>query len=182
MGFPTGGSTAASHCHDQNHERAGDDQGAYKHSPQGENLDYHGEWKLDGDVILGVDLANVAYGNVNNEKREAVLRLPQPHLIMAKVDHLRSQQLSIKTRAWIPLSSREVLRDEVWLAGDRKIEQLAQEEPGYTERAKVQAERVLETLFKGVGWTVSFEWENVNPKAKDGPRGSAIDMTANDSR
>ena len=129
----------------------------------GENLHYRAEYKADGDVILGIDLSKVSYGQVNADKREAVVRLPHPHLIMAKVDHLASRELRIDATVWIPLSSKQAFHDEVWWEAERKITRLAQEEPGYAERAKVQAERVLETLFKGLGWTVSFEYE---PAAK----------------
>jgi hypothetical protein len=130
----------------------------------GENRHYRAEYKVAGDVILGIDLSKVAYVHVNLDKRHAVLRLPQPHLIMAKVDHLASREVSIDAKVWVPLSSKQAFHDEAWWEADRKITRLAKEEPGYTERAKVQAERVLETLlFKGLGWAVSFEYE---PAAK----------------
>ena len=119
--------------------------------------------------MLGIDLRNVSYVHVNPDKRQAVLLLPKPHLIMWKVDHIRSE-LDIDSRVWVPLSSKQRLRDEVWQVADRTIERLAREEPSYTKRAKIQAELVLETLFKGLGWAVAFEWQQATGKAADKPQ------------
>jgi Protein of unknown function (DUF4230) len=79
-------------------------------------------------------------------------------VISSKVDHERSQEVFIKWKAWLPTSSSQLLRDEVWKHADRKIHRLGQE-TGYMERAKVQAERVLGQLFEGVGWKIEFEWQ-----------------------
>jgi hypothetical protein len=124
----------------------------------GENSHYKGRWTLHGEVILGVNLAGVSYVQSHPDKREAVLRLPQPHLIASKVDHERSEEVYVKAAGWFPTSSPRLLHDEVWKQADRKIQRLGLE-PGYSERAKVQAERVLQNLFSGLGWTVRFEWE-----------------------
>jgi Protein of unknown function (DUF4230) len=124
----------------------------------GENDHYKGRWTLHGEVILGVDLSNVTYIESHPDKREAVLSLPQPHLVSGKVDHERSEEVYVKAVAWVPLSSPQALRDDVWKHADRKIQRLGQE-PDYMECAKVQAERVLQKLFKGIGWNVRFEWK-----------------------
>ena len=125
---------------------------------EGENGHWKGRWTLHGEVILGVDLSMVSYIQAQPEKREAILSLPPPHLISSKVDHERSEEISMKAVAWLPTSSPKVLRDEVWKRADREIQRLGQE-PAHMERAKVQAERVLRELFRGAGWTVRFEWK-----------------------
>jgi hypothetical protein len=124
----------------------------------GENDHYKGRWTLHGEVVLGVDLSDVTYIESHPDKREAVLSLPLPHLVSSKVDHERSEELYVKAVAWVPLSSRQALRDEVWKQADRKIERLGQQ-PDYMEFARVQAERVLLKLFKDMGWNVRFEWK-----------------------
>jgi Protein of unknown function (DUF4230) len=129
---------------------------------EGANNDYRGKWTLHGECILGVNLAEAAYLQSRPEKREAVLRLPQPHLISSKVDHERSEELYINWVSWMPLSSKQLLRDAVWKHADYKLQRLAHDQ-GYLERAKVQAERALHQLFQGVGWNVSFEWEGGSP-------------------
>jgi Protein of unknown function (DUF4230) len=125
---------------------------------EGENAHYIGRWTLHGEVVLGVDLSAVRYVKVDEAAKRATLSLPQPHLISSKVDHERSAEVWVKSKVWVPTSSSQVLRDEVWKHADRKIQRLGQE-LGYMERAKVQAERVLGQLFEGVGWKVNFEWQ-----------------------
>lgn len=125
---------------------------------EGENAHWRGRWSLHGELVLGVDLSKVAYVRQDAGKREAVLKLPRPHLISAGIDHERSEELYMKSLSIIGFSDRKVLRDEVWKMAGRKLRRLA-EEPGYAERAKVQAERVLQKLFKDGGWTVTCEWE-----------------------
>ncbi len=125
---------------------------------EGENNHYIGRWTLHGEVVLGVDLSSARYLKTDKDGKRATLHLPQPHVISSKVDHDRSEEISIKWKAWVPTSSPQILRDEVWKNADRKIERLGKE-IGYMERAKVQAERVLGQLFEGVGWKVDFEWQ-----------------------
>jgi hypothetical protein len=93
---------------------------------------------------------------VDQQARRAILHLPDPHLISSKVDHERSDELYVRSKAWVPTSDKKRLRDEVWKEADRKIQRLGQE-AGYMERARVQAERALVQLFEGVGWRVDFE-------------------------
>lgn len=125
---------------------------------EGENAHWRGKWSLHGEVILGVSLGDATYGQSQPDKREAVLRLPQPHLIAVKVDHERSEEMSMKSLTYVGFSDPKLLRDDVWKHADRKLQRLGME-PGYVERAKVQAERVLQNLFNGIGWKVRFEWE-----------------------
>lgn len=124
---------------------------------EGENHHWKGKWTLHGEVILGVNLSEVDYVRADAEKREAVLRLPQPRLISSKVDHERSEEMYMKSLSLTGFSDPKVLRDEVWRQADHKIQRLGQE-PGYAERAKAQAERVLQQLFQGVGWKVQCQW------------------------
>jgi Protein of unknown function (DUF4230) len=125
---------------------------------EGENEHWRGRWSLHGEVVLGVNLGDATYRRTDPQKREATLRLPPPHLVASKVDHERSEELSMTSLSWIGFSDPKRLRDDVWKNADRKIQRLGQE-PGHMERAKVQAERTLQSLFQGVGWKVSFEWE-----------------------
>jgi Protein of unknown function (DUF4230) len=144
----------------------------------GENRHYRGEWQAEGDAMLGIDLRKVSYARVNPDTRQAVLLLPKPHLIMWKVDHIRSKELGVDSRVWVPLSSKQRLRDEVWQVADRTIERLARDEPSYTKRAKIQAKLVLETLFAGTGWAVSCEWEEPAAKVAGAAVAAALPLSS----
>ena len=130
----------------------------------GENEHWRGRWTLHGEVLLGVDLSAVKYAQATPEKKEAVLLLPQPHVLATKVDHERSEEVFVKAVSWVPVSTTRALRDEVWKHGDRKIRRLG-EEVAYKERARIQTEKVLGKLFKDAGWTVRFEWQERPPAA-----------------
>jgi hypothetical protein len=124
----------------------------------GHNRHYQGQWTVHGECILGIDLSKVAYASTDPAKRQVTLRLPPPHLVSTKVDHERSAENWLKATAWVPLSSRQILRDEAWKMADRKLQRLGQE-PEQLKRAKVESERCLRDFFAGMGWTVAFEWQ-----------------------
>jgi hypothetical protein len=142
---------------------------------EGATRDFRGKWSVHGEAILGVNLAEAVYLHTQPEKREAVLRLPQPHLISSKVDHQRSDELYIHWVSWVPFRSKQVLRAEVWRQADAKVSRLA-DEPRYKERAKVQAERVLAELYSGLGWKVRIAWDG--QELATGPDSGSLASTA----
>jgi hypothetical protein len=124
----------------------------------GSNADYEGRWALIGEILIAVDLQQALYLSVDSKTREAVLQLPSPHILSTKINHEASEELYLRWKSWRPpLSSKDIFRAEVWKMADRKLQKLGRE-PGYMERAKVQAERVLQELFTSVSWKVRFEW------------------------
>ncbi len=125
---------------------------------EGENRHWRGKWSLHGEVVLGVNLSDAKYLRCDSTTREAVLSLPSPRVISSKIDHERSDEVYMRSLSWTGFSDPKVLRDEVWKRADAKMLQLGQQ-PGYAERAKVQAERVLEQLFDGLKWKLRVEWQ-----------------------
>jgi hypothetical protein len=128
---------------------------------EGQNEHFEGKWVLYGQAMIGVDLSQAKYSNVNVAARTATLKLPAPHLISWKVDPDRSTEVYVRGRGflqWVISSgNRQMLRDEVWKEADRKIQRLAQDN-GYKEIAKLQAQNVLRGLFEGLQWKITFEW------------------------
>jgi hypothetical protein len=128
---------------------------------EGQNEHFEGKWLLYGEATLGVDLSKTSYSAVNDATRTATLTLPAPHLVSWKVDPERSTEIYVRGRGYfqwmVSAGNRQMLRDEVWKQADRKIQRLAQD-PGYSEIAKLQAEKVLRGLFGGLQWTIAFQW------------------------
>ena len=92
--------------------------------------------------------------------RDHHLPLPAAHLIASKVDHERSEELYARRTRFVPfLPGLTGLRSEVWKHGDLKLQELARDDQ-YAEPAKLHAERVLNDLFQGLGWTVAYQWQN----------------------
>ena len=138
-------------------------------SMEGENKHWEVRWMLHGEAVLGVDLSRATYMSVDEENRRAVLSLPKAHVISSKVDHHRSVELTAKQKTLLPSPGLKSLRDEVWKHADEKVAQLARHE-GYLEATTLQAERVLDRLFRDVGWTITYEWQtadHTNAAAED---------------
>ncbi len=124
----------------------------------GENEHWEVRWMLHGEAVLGVDLSKATYTSVDEKSRKATLFLPASHVISSKVDHHRSAEIGVKQKSWLPSPGLKSLRDEVWQHADDKVARLANHD-GYLEATKLQAERVLNKLFRDVGWTVLYEWQ-----------------------
>ena len=73
------------------------------------------------------------------------------------MDHHRSVELTAKQKTLLPSPGLKSLRDEVWQHADDKVALLAGHE-GYLEATTLQAERVLDRLFRDVGWMITYEW------------------------
>ena len=131
----------------------------------GENEHWEVRWMLHGEAVLGVDLSHATYISMDEDNRRAVLSLPKAHVISSKVDHHRSVELAAKQKTLLPSPGLKSLRDEAWQHADEKVARLARHE-GYLEATTLQAERVLDHLFRDVGWTITYEWRaGVDTKA-----------------
>jgi len=130
-------------------------------SLKGENEHWEVHWMLHGEAVLGVDLSRATYVPVDKDNRQATLSLPEAHVVSSKVDHHRSAELNAKQKTWLPSPGLQSLRDEAWKHADEKVAWLARDE-GYLEATKLQAERVLDRIFRDVGWSVSYEWRSAD--------------------
>lgn len=134
---------------------------------RGENMYWKVCWMLHGEAVLGVDLSQAAYTSVDKKNCKAALLLPSPHVICSKVDHYRSAEMTAKQKTWIPSPGLKSLRDEVWQHADAKVACLAQHD-GYLEATELQAERVLNGLFRDAGWNISYEWQPISSPSGEG--------------
>jgi hypothetical protein len=125
----------------------------------GENEHWEVQWMLHGEAVLGVDLSQATYTSIDEKNRKATLSLPASHVISSKVDHHRSVEMCAKPKTWLPSPGLKSLRDEVWKHADEKVARLAHHD-GYMEATKLQTERVLNELFRHVGWSVSYQWKS----------------------
>ncbi len=123
----------------------------------GENGHYTGKWGLHGEVMIGTDLSRAQYLSADPGKGEAVLLLPSPQVIATKVNHDRSEELYLRQKTVVPLSSPKVFRDEVWKQADQKIRRLGRD-PSYVQQAKGDCHRALEPLYRQLGWRLRIEW------------------------
>ena len=71
----------------------------------GESRWLEGSWIIQGDALLAVDMAKAEIKDRNEQAKTAVIVLPQPAVLSARVNHEKTQEWDIKSRSWIPLAS-----------------------------------------------------------------------------
>jgi hypothetical protein len=111
-----------------------------------------------GDVIAGVDLAELGDGDVvvDSEKSRAKITLPQPKILSSRIDNERTY---VHTRRTDTLASRkESLETRARQEAERSIVEAA-EQAGIIDRARQNNRRTVEALVRSLGYaevTVEF--------------------------
>ena len=96
----------------------------------GESRWLEGSWIIQGDALIGVDMKKAEIRDADRKARTAVIILPQPAVLSARVNHEKSQQWDIKSRSWLPLASlilgdRAAMEKEAMLEAQQLIERVA---------------------------------------------------------
>lgn len=119
-----------------------------------------------GDCLVGTDFRLAKYGEVNQASRSAVLLLPTPKLISARVNHGPREKggsyfYAVTATGIEPIipgtSSRTKAIDSV-LAKAQKEVSSACGSADVLSTAKKNAEAVLLPAFSAIGWRVSVQW------------------------
>ncbi len=104
-----------------------------------------------GDVIAGVDLAELTDGDVvvDAEKKRATVTLPQPKILSSRIDNERTY---VHTRRTDTLATRkESLESRARAEAERSIVEAAQQ-AGIIDRARQNTKRTVETLVRSLGY------------------------------
>ena len=125
----------------------------------GESDNSRGAWLIRGDSLIAVNLSKATIVEKDESLKRATIRLPQPEILQARVDHEKTKTWEVKTTTWIPWrADQDRLRDEVMLQAQRLVSQAAGSKENI-EQAKRAAETILTALFEQVGWDVKIVWE-----------------------
>jgi uncharacterized protein DUF4230 len=129
----------------------------------GESRWLEGSWIIQGDALLAVDMSKAQIKDKDGKLHTALIVLPQPSVLSARVNHQRTQQWDIKSRTWIPLASlllgdRTALEKEAMLQAQQLIERAAGSEDNQA-MARKGVEGMLAELYQSVGWQVSVRWK-----------------------
>jgi hypothetical protein len=128
----------------------------------GESRWLEGSWIIQGDALLALDMSKAEIRDKDEKLRTALIILPQPAVLSARINHQRTQQWDIKSRSWIPLASlvlgdRTAMEKEAMLQAQQLIECAAGSDHNQA-MARKGVEGMLTELYQGVGWTVSVRW------------------------
>lgn len=124
-----------------------------------EGMKYEGAWIVRGDALLSVNLRQAQLQVDTSRPNTLRIRLPQPRVIQARVDHDRTKTWSIRRLSWIPLvGDPDALRDQAMQKAQHLIDQSAASEE-YLAISRNQAECAITALYDSIGWTAIIEWE-----------------------
>ena len=117
---------------------------------------------IRGEFLAGVDLSQARFENKDEIRHAAVLRLPQPHLISAKLDMKRTKVFGISARGlwWFVPGGNDA--NAVVVNHAYKEAQQVMDSALLTlelaQQARAQAEKVLGEFGKSLGWEVEVKW------------------------
>jgi hypothetical protein len=116
---------------------------------------------VHGEVGIGIDLEQAKYVEIDKTNRTAVLQVPSPKVLYAKLDHDHTRIHSLtRTGFWqaaIGSAGEDQLVDEAMGHAQRVLVE-AGSDPALAQRAREQAQRIIGGLFDGVGWEVTLRW------------------------
>ena len=129
----------------------------------GESRWLEGSWIIQGDALLAVDMAKAEIKERDERAKTAVIVLPQPVVLSARVNHEKTQEWDIKSRSWIPLAST-VLGDRTAMEKQamRQAQQLVERAAGSDDNkatARQGVEGMLGEFYQAVGWQVAVQWK-----------------------
>lgn len=123
-----------------------------------------------GDVDAVIDLSQLDDGavQVSDDRRRATIHLPQPRLDDVALDldasYVYDRQQGILNEVGDLFGSNETGEREVFLAGQRKIEEAAEASPELKRAARQNAQRTLTALLTSLGFeTVDVRFAPIAP-------------------
>ncbi|MGO9112092.1 MAG: DUF4230 domain-containing protein [Thermoguttaceae bacterium] len=124
----------------------------------GEGEGCHGAWLIRGDSLIAVNLRQAAIVEKDESAKRATIRLPQPEILQARVDHEKTRTWEVRTTTWIPWNAdQDKLRDAVMVQAQRLVAHSAGSKENI-EQAKRAAEVIIGALYEEVGWNVKVVW------------------------
>ena len=126
---------------------------------------YSGAWLIKGDALVAVDLLQATFEEslIDLDQRTAVLCLPLPRIIQARLDHERTKTWDVKRVTWVPYSGNpDRLRDAAMLEAQKLVEHAASQ-ADCINQAKTRAETLVTAIYGKLGWTVTVRWLSQSP-------------------
>lgn len=152
---------------------------------------YCGAWLIRGDGLVAVNLAQASITARDDQAKQAVIRLPTPEVLQARVDHTRTRTWEVKKTTWVPWrGDQDRLRDCVMLQAQRLVAHTAGSHENLGQ-AKAATEAIIRGFYEEFGWHVRVVWEGAAGERvpADGARESVtcapkwpLDLAAIDNR
>ena len=129
-------------------------------------------------ALIAVNLARATITAKDDEARQAVIRLPQPEVLQARVDHSRTRTWEVRKTTWVPWGGdQDKLRDSVMLHAQRLVAHAAGS-PENLGLARAAAEAIVRGFYEEFGWHVRVTWEGEAAEQK--PASGAAEAASTD--
>lgn len=125
-----------------------------------EGESYRGSWLVKGDAVISVSLKGARIENRDDSRKTAIIVLPPPRVLQARVDHERTKTWNVEKSSWVPfVGNPDRLRDSAMQHAQKLIEEAAQEEKNLNY-ARETAAIVLKSMYRLNGWDVDVQWSD----------------------
>ena len=119
---------------------------------------------IKGDFLLGTDLSEARFEAVDPAAHRAVLVLPQPRVTSPRLDQNRTRMFAITENGLWLISPDDgktttIVINRAYRDGQNLIADAAGD-PHLVAGSKAQAELVLATFFRAIGWEITVRWTN----------------------
>ncbi len=122
--------------------------------------DSKGAFLIRGDALIGLELSKAVITAKDDARRQATIQLPQPRVILARVDHERSKVYEFRSTSWMPWHTQSGrLLEEAMLQAQRMVTQAANS-PENIEQARRQAEVIIAALYEHLGWHLTIVFQD----------------------
>lgn len=127
---------------------------------ENENKDYKGIYRIQGVGLISVDMALAELQSKNEETKSAVLRLPQPRVLEAKVDLSNAPEYDVSKKSWIPWTGdRSKFTNDSLAKAQEMVESACSGEETMAQ-ARDSAEAQVANMYRFVGWSVEVVWKD----------------------
>ena len=128
---------------------------------------WKGAWLIKGDALIAVDLMHAKLVEKQLDKKHAIISLPAPHVIQARVDHSKTKTWSVQDTTflpgWLPIygskGNPDVLRDSAMAQAQDCVDHMARSSEALDQSREV-ASTVITNMYRLVGWQVEIQWQD----------------------
>ncbi len=117
---------------------------------------------VKGDADMAIDLDRIQLSDRDETQKTAVVSLPLPQPERPRVDHARTRIYEMEKLGLAALNPfadpRRELLEDCMRAAQHSVEQ-AVAAPEFVTQAKEQAELLIRTFYREIGWQVTVRWQ-----------------------
>lgn len=127
---------------------------------------YSGAWVVKGECLISVDLRGSKIISKNESSRKCVIALPNPKVLMARIDHQKTSNFSIVSISWWPWNGDRDQLHEIAMKEAENLITFAASTAEYRDQARDQASHLIKNFYSLMDWEVEIEWAEALPETE----------------